>query len=52
MKEASDAAKKQFTEYLLIINPADFLSWEAYIEGPEGTPYEGRIFHVKMNLTN
>lgn len=39
MKEASDAAKKQFTEYLLIINPADFLSWEAYIEGPEGTPY-------------
>ena len=39
MKEACDAAKKKFDDYLLIFNPADLLTWEAYIEGPEGTPY-------------
>ena len=51
MKEACDAAKKKFNDYLLIFNPADLLAWEAFIEGPEGTPYENRIFHIKMILS-
>lgn len=39
MKEACDAAKKNFDGYLLIFNPMDLLAWEAYIEGPKDTPY-------------
>ena len=34
MKEAAEAAKKRFNEYLLIFNQADLFSWEAFIEGP------------------
>lgn len=52
MKEASEAAKKRFNEYLLIFNSSDLFSWEAYILGPDATPYEDRIFHVKMMLSN
>lgn len=52
MKEAADAAKKKFNDYLLIFNQADLFNWEAFIEGPEGTPYEGRIFHIKLLLNN
>lgn len=52
MKEASEAAKKRFNEYLLVFNPNDLFSWEAYILGPDGTPYENRIFHVKIILGN
>ena len=39
MKEATEAAKLRFTEYLLVFNQSDLFSWEAYILGPESTPY-------------
>lgn len=39
MKEATEAAKRRFNDYLLIFNSSDMFSWEAYIEGPQGTPY-------------
>jgi ubiquitin-protein ligase len=52
MKEATDAAKRKFNDYLLIFNQADLFLWEAFIEGPSGTPYEGRIFHVRIVLTS
>lgn len=52
MKEAADAAKKKFNDYLLVFNQTDLFNWEAFIEGPEGTPYEGRIFHIKLLLNN
>ena len=51
MKEATEAAKRRFNEYLLVFNQSDLFSWEAYIQGPDGTPYENRIFHVKMILS-
>jgi len=31
MKEAADAAKKKFNDYLLIFNQADLFNWEAFI---------------------
>lgn len=52
MKEAADAAKRKFNEYLLIFNQADLFMWQAFIEGPSDTPYEGRIFHVRIVLTS
>lgn len=39
MKEAADAAKRRFNDFLLIFNQNDLFLWEAFIEGPEGTPY-------------
>jgi peroxin-4 len=52
MKEAAEAGKKKFSHYLLVFNQADLFAWEAFIEGPEGTPYEANIFHVKLLLSS
>lgn len=52
MKEAIEASKRQFNEFLLMFNENDLLSWEAFVEGPADTPYEGRIFLVKITLTS
>jgi peroxin-4 len=52
MKEAIEASKRQFNEFLLMFNENDLLSWEAFIEGPADTPYAGRIFLVKISLTS
>lgn len=52
MKEATEAARRTFTEYLLIFDQADLYNWQAFIEGPAGTPYENRIFHVKISISN
>lgn len=35
-----------------MFNENDLLSWEAFVEGPHDTPYEGHIFLVKITLTS
>ena len=32
------------------IDSSSYHNWEAYIEGPEFTPYEGGIFQLKINF--
>jgi hypothetical protein len=39
MKEAIEASKRTFTEFLLIFDEQDLLSWEAFVEGPKDTAY-------------
>jgi ubiquitin-protein ligase len=52
MREAIEASKKKFSEFLLMFNETDLLSWEAFIQGPSETPYANYIFLVKINLTS
>ncbi len=52
MKEAIEASKKKFNEFLLMFNENDLLSWEAFIQGPNDTPYANHIFLVKISLTS
>jgi ubiquitin-protein ligase len=52
MREAIEASKKKFSEFLLMFNETDLLSWEAFIQGPSDTPYANYIFLVKINLTS
>jgi peroxin-4 len=35
-----------------MFNENDLLSWEAFVQGPKETPYEGYIYLVKFNLTS
>ena len=34
------------------LDPNDLLEWKATIQGPEGTPYEGGIYHLRMTFSN
>lgn len=52
MKEAIEASKRKFNEFLLMFDEKDLLSWEAFIEGPKDTPYAGKIFLVKISLSS
>jgi ubiquitin-protein ligase len=52
MKEAIEASKKKFNEFLLMYNENDLLAWEAFIQGPSDTPYANHIFLVKISLTS
>jgi ubiquitin-conjugating enzyme E2 G2 len=58
----SVAAKRLFTEYKgLSVSPPDGITagpvdeddlfvWEAMIEGPEGTPFEGGVFPAELKF--
>ena len=35
-----------------MFNENDLLSWEAFIQGPNDTPYANHIFLVKISLTS
>lgn len=32
------------------VDEANFFEWEAYISGPEGTPFEGGIFPATLSF--
>ncbi|KAJ5154707.1 Ubiquitin-conjugating enzyme E2 [Penicillium coprophilum] len=36
--------------YLRPINDEDLLHWEAVLKGPEGTPYEGGLWHLDIAI--
>lgn len=52
MKEAIEASKRKFDEFLLMFDEGDLMSWEVFIEGPKNTPYQDQIFLVRMSLTS
>ena len=52
MKEAMEASKRRFNEFILMFNENDLLSWEAFVQGPKDTPYANYIFLVKISLTS
>ena len=59
---SSVAAKRLFHEYKLLTNDPpqgitagpvsedDMFVWEALIEGPEGTPFEGGVFPAELKF--
>ncbi|KAH9579430.1 Ubiquitin-conjugating enzyme E2 G2, variant 2 [Schistosoma haematobium] len=56
---AGNALKRLMAEYKLnppegiVAGPVDernFFEWEALIAGPEGTPFEGGVFAVRLNF--
>lgn len=58
----SVASKRLFTEYKTIsqdppegitagpVNEDDMFTWEALVQGPEGTPFEGGIFPAELKF--
>lgn len=59
---ASSAAKRLFKEYRALssdppegitagpVNEDDMFIWEALIQGPEGTPFEGGVFPAELRF--
>ena len=59
---SSVASKRLFAEYKSLltsppdgitagpVNEDDLLAWEALIQGPEGTPFEGGIFPAELKF--
>jgi len=62
MSTTSVAAKRLFTEYRALANDPpegitagpisedDMFVWEALIQGPEGTPFEGGVFPAELKF--
>ncbi|KAJ5210909.1 Ubiquitin-conjugating enzyme E2 [Penicillium cf. griseofulvum] len=36
--------------YLRLVNDEDLLHWEAVLKGPNGTPYEGGLWHLNITI--
>jgi len=51
-KELRDCTKDSETSGLLVqlIDEANLLHWKGQIKGPVGTPYEGGMFHIDIQL--
>lgn len=50
-KQQNDLINNHPEGVKIIINPVDYLDIQAEISGPEKTPYEGGIFHMKLIIS-
>ena len=50
VKEASEAIKMRDNTFVLIFDEHDLFNWNAFLFGPDDSPYSQGIFEVKINL--
>ena len=48
LKECSDAAKIKDENFFLYVNDSNLYKWEAYLVGPDDSPYNSGVFLVKI----
>jgi len=51
-REIADAQKEDLGAITLAPTPDSLYRWKATIPGPEGSPYEGGVFNVDINLAH
>jgi ubiquitin-protein ligase len=49
-RELADLSKEDMGGMTLAPTDANLLEWKATIPGPQGSPYEGGLFHVDIIL--
>ena len=48
--ELNDISQNPICNFSAVVINNDIYNWEAKIAGPEGSPYEGGVFHLKINF--
>ena len=50
-REIADLKKEDLGGMTLEPNESNFFHWKASIPGPEGSPYEGGVFNLNVELS-
>lgn len=50
--ELNDISQNPICNFSTEVINNDIYNWKAKIAGPEGSPYEGGVFHLKINFPN